>query len=98
MVNRLSTPQHTLHFDSLALPQGVADHGTPEWIVEAMLDLATAEAERIDSSFLEPSYGSGNFLVTTLADFTSALNAGNPLVREPTANVATEERNGKSDR
>src|SRR3981081_4254384 len=47
----------------------VADHGevfTPEWIVEAMLDLVKAETERIDSRFLEPACGSGNFLVKIL--------------------------------
>lgn len=44
----------------------VADHGevfTPDWMVEAMLDLVKDEAERIDSRFLEPACGSGNFLV-----------------------------------
>src|SRR5271170_7449165 len=47
----------------------VADHGevfTPEWMVEAMLDLVKAETERIDSRFLEPACGSGNFLVKIL--------------------------------
>ncbi|MFH0958125.1 MAG: DNA methyltransferase [Pseudomonadota bacterium] len=47
----------------------VADHGevfTPEWMVEAMLDLVRDETERIDSRFLEPACGSGNFLVKIL--------------------------------
>jgi hypothetical protein len=47
----------------------VADHGevfTPAWLVEAMLDLVKAETERIDSRFLEPACGSGNFLVKVL--------------------------------
>lgn len=47
----------------------VADHGevfTPPWIVEAMLDLVKGETERIDSRFLEPACGSGNFLVRVL--------------------------------
>jgi len=47
----------------------VADHGevfTPEWMVEAMLDLVKGETERIDSRFLEPACGSGNFLVKIL--------------------------------
>lgn len=47
----------------------VADHGevfTPEWMVEAMLDLVKEETERIDSRFLEPACGSGNFLVRIL--------------------------------
>ena len=46
--------------------QRVADHGevfTPAWMVAAMLDLVKDETERIDSRFLEPACGSGNFLV-----------------------------------
>lgn len=46
--------------------QRVADHGevfTPPWLVEAMLDLVKDETERIDSRFLEPACGDGNFLV-----------------------------------
>jgi len=35
-------------------------------MVEAMLDLVQAETERIDSRFLEPACGSGNFLVPIL--------------------------------
>lgn len=49
--------------------QRVADHGevfTPAWMVEAMLDLVKDETERIDSRFLEPACGSGNFLVRVL--------------------------------
>lgn len=49
--------------------QRVADHGevfTPTWMVEAMLDLVREETERIDSRFLEPACGSGNFLVQVL--------------------------------
>lgn len=47
----------------------VADHGevfTPPWLVEKMLDLVKGETERIDSRFLEPACGSGNFLVPIL--------------------------------
>ena len=47
----------------------IADHGevfTPAWMVEAMLDLVKDESERIDSRFLEPACGSGNFLVQVL--------------------------------
>jgi hypothetical protein len=47
----------------------VADHGevfTPPWMVEAMLDLVKGETERIDSRFLEPACGSGNFLLKIL--------------------------------
>jgi hypothetical protein len=36
------------------------------WIVEAMLDLVKDETERIDSRFLEPACGNGNFLVKVL--------------------------------
>lgn len=49
--------------------QRVADHGevfTPAWMVEDMLDLVKEESERIDSRFLEPACGSGNFLVQVL--------------------------------
>src|SRR6516165_696696 len=49
--------------------QRVADHGevfTPAWMVEALLDLVKEETERIDSRFLEPACGSGNFLVEIL--------------------------------
>jgi len=47
----------------------VADHGevfTPAWLVDNMLDLMKGETERIDSRFLEPACGSGNFLVQVL--------------------------------
>lgn len=49
--------------------QRIADHGevfTPAWMVEAMLNLVKDETERIDSRFLEPACGSGNFLVRIL--------------------------------
>jgi hypothetical protein len=49
--------------------QRVADHGevfTPEWLVEAMLDLVKDETERLDSRFLESACGSGNFLTKIL--------------------------------
>ncbi len=49
--------------------QRVADHGevfTPPWLVEKMLDLVKGETDRIDSRFLEPACGSGNFLVPIL--------------------------------
>jgi hypothetical protein len=62
----------------------VADHGevlTPGWLVEKMLDLVKGETERIDSRFLEPACGSGNFLV--------------PVVQRKLA--AVEAKFGKSD-
>lgn len=49
--------------------QRITDHGevfTPAWMVEAMLDLVKDETARIDSRFLEPACGSGNFLVQIL--------------------------------
>lgn len=64
--------------------QRVADHGevfTPAWMVDDMLDLVKAESERIDSRFLEPACGSGNFLV--------------PVLRRKLA--AVQARHGKSD-
>ena len=64
--------------------QRVADHGevfTPAWMVEAMLDLVKGETERIDSRFLEPACGDGNFLV--------------PVLRRKLA--AVETKYGKSD-
>jgi hypothetical protein len=62
----------------------VADHGevfTPAWLVEAMLDLVKGETDRLDSRFLEPACGSGNFLV--------------PIVRRKLA--AVELKYGKSE-
>lgn len=49
--------------------QRVADHGevfTPAWMVDAMLDLVKNETEQINSRFLEPACGSGNFLTHIL--------------------------------
>ncbi len=49
--------------------QRVADHGevfTPDWLVKEMLDLVKPETERIDSRFLEPACGTGNFLSEVL--------------------------------
>lgn len=62
----------------------MADHGevfTPPELVAAMIDLVADEAERIDSRFLEPACGSGNFLI--------------PVLRRKLATV--EHRYGKSD-
>lgn len=56
----------------------VADHGevfTPPWLVERMLDLVKGETERIDSRFLEPACGSGNFLVPVLQRKLAAVEA-----------------------
>lgn len=45
--------------------QRVADHGevfTAEREVNAMLNMVKPETERVDSRFLEPACGDGNFL------------------------------------
>lgn len=50
--------------------QRVADHGevfTNEREVKAMCDLVKSETERIDSRFLEPACGNGNFLAEILS-------------------------------
>jgi len=47
----------------------VRDHGevfTPDFIIDDMLDLVKNEAERIESRFLEPACGDGNFLIKIL--------------------------------
>lgn len=49
--------------------QRVADHGevfTAEREVNAMLDLVKQETERVDSRFLEPACGDGNFMAEIL--------------------------------
>ena len=49
--------------------QRVADHGevfTAEREVRAMCDLVKSETERIESRFLEPACGNGNFLAEVL--------------------------------
>lgn len=49
--------------------QRVADHGevfTAEREVDAMLDLVKQETERVDSRFLEPACGDGNFVAEIL--------------------------------
>lgn len=58
--------------------QRVADHGevfTPRWLVDDMLNLVKQETERIDSRFLEPACGSGNFLVPVLERKLAAVQA-----------------------
>lgn len=47
----------------------IKDHGevfTPDFIVNAMLELVKHETERIESRFLEPACGDGNFLAPVL--------------------------------
>ncbi len=64
--------------DLIKSKQRVADHGevfTPPWLVEKMLDLVKGETDRIDSRFLEPACGSGNFLVPILQRKLAAVEA-----------------------
>lgn len=56
----------------------VAEHGevfTSSWMVEDMLNLVRSESDRIDSRFLEPACGSGNFLKAVLTRKLIAVNA-----------------------
>ncbi len=58
--------------------QRVADHGevfTAQREVNAMLDLVKQETERIDSRFLEPACGDGNFLAEILRRKMAAVKA-----------------------
>jgi hypothetical protein len=55
--------------DQVKSKQRVKDHGevfTPDFIVNDMLDLVKNETERIESRFLEPACGDGNFLAQIL--------------------------------
>ena len=55
--------------DQVKSKKRVADHGevfTAHREVTAMLDLVKQETERIDSTFLEPACGNGNFLAEVL--------------------------------
>ena len=64
----------------------VADHGevfTHPREVNAMLDLVKDESERIDSRFLEPACGDGNFLIE--------------ILRRKLATVASRYPNGSSE-
>lgn len=57
------------HNNQVKSKQRVADHGevfTNQREVNAMLDLVKHETERIDSRFLEPACGNGNFLAEVL--------------------------------
>ena len=69
MTKRIPHPSKHQSMNYVKSKQRVADHGevfTPAWLVEAMLDQVKDETERIDSRFLEPACGSGNFLVAIL--------------------------------
>ena len=69
---------HTIPLALIRSKKRVADHGevfTPRWLVERMLDLVVGETERIDSRFLEPACGSGNFLIPVLQRKLAAVEA-----------------------
>jgi len=74
--------------------QRVADHGevfTAEREVNAMLDLVKQETERIDSRFLEPACGNGNFLAPILERKLAVVEANyrkNPFDYEKYAVIA----------
>jgi len=58
--------------------QRVQDHGevfTNEREVNAMLDMVKQETERIESRFLEPACGDGNFLAEVLRRKLAVVNA-----------------------
>ena len=61
--------------------QRVIDHGevfTPPELVNDMLDLVAHECERIDSRFLEPACGNGNFLAEVLGRKLRTVDRNNP--------------------
>lgn len=64
--------------------QRVIDHGevfTPPGLVNDMLDLVAHECERIDSRFLEPACGDGNFLAEVLRRKLRTVNKNYPQNR-----------------
>lgn len=65
----MATMSDTKHVNQVKSKKRVADHGevfTAAREVNAMLDLVRHETERIDSRFLEPACGNGNFLAEVL--------------------------------
>lgn len=65
--------------------QRIIDHGevfTPPELVNNMLDLVAHECERIDSRFLEPACGDGNFLAEVLRRKLVAVDRKNSRNRE----------------
>ena len=61
--------EHSMAKEQIKSKERVAEHGevfTSEREVNAMLDLVKDETERIESRFLEPACGDGNFLIEIL--------------------------------
>lgn len=61
--------KNSLHSPLTKTRKRVFDHGevfTPEWMVKEMINLVENEVSRIESRWLEPACGSGNFLVPIL--------------------------------
>ena len=70
--------------------QRVTEHGevfTAEREVKAMCDLVKQETERIDSRFLEPACGTGNFLTEILARKLMSKPAVNGCLSSGTSNT-----------
>jgi hypothetical protein len=70
---------------SITNRQRVIDHGevfTPPGLVNDMLDLVAHECERIDSRFLEPACGNGNFLAEVLRRKLATVDKRNAQNRE----------------
>jgi hypothetical protein len=68
-LNQTTTEVNHIDTDQVKSKKRVADHGevfTSEREVNTMLDLVKQETERIESRFLEPACGNGNFLIEVL--------------------------------
>ncbi len=85
-----STTNHASNEPSAEAPSGararqrIIDHGevfTPPGLVNDMLDLVAHECERIDSRFLEPACGNGNFLAEVLRRKLRAVDKNHPRNR-----------------
>jgi hypothetical protein len=67
--NNETIDRHNQDGQTSKTKQRISDHGevfTNEREANSMLDLVKNETERIDSRFLEPACGNGNFLAVVL--------------------------------
>ncbi len=93
-MKRVETIHHDKIHRQVISKQRVADHGevfTSKREVNAMLDLVKQETERIESRFLEPACGTGNFLAEILERKLSVVESRygkNPLEYERYAVIA----------